>query len=304
MKNLAKATFLISAALLMSPSAQGVKKIMGQIKQSEQINETMRFTDQHEDNQVTIFNVYGSIDVEGYAGDEIEVEAVNQVYGTSQTVVDQGLKEIGLNFEQHGNRLYIYLDSPFTYFDPESGELWHSDTCWRRDDCSRKHVKKDYKYQLDIKVRLPKHLSLEVSAINNGDITVSGVHGKNLNVSNINGAIDMVDVSGQTFVNAINKDINIAYSENPTADSEFESINGDLNITFAGQPNAEVVYKTMHGDFYTAYDVSMMAPVVKRTSKQNKHGIHYKLDAESRLQVGDGGPEYRFRTLNGDIKIK
>ncbi len=304
MKTLTITTFLLSTTFLVSPPAQGVKKITNQVEQSEQINETMQFTEQHEDNQVTIFNVYGSIDVEGYAGDQIEVTATNEVFGPTQADVDEGLDEIGLQFAQHGKTIYVYLDSPFTHFDPQAGELWHSDTCWRRDDCSRKHEKKAYQYRMDIKVRLPESLSLDVSAINNGDITISGIHGKSLKVSNINGAIDMVDVSGQTRANAINQDINIAYSDNPTADSSFESINGDLNITFAGQPNAEVVYQTMHGDLYTTYDVSMMSPVVKRTSKQKKHGIQYKLDAESRLQIGQGGPEYRFETLNGDIKIR
>ena len=114
----------------------------------------------------------------------------------------------------------------------------------------------------------------------------------------------MVDVAGQTKVNAINKDINISYRTNPTADSSFESINGDLNISFAGRPDAEVVYQTMHGELYTSYDVSLLAPKVKRTSEQKEHGIQFKLDAESRLMVGKGGPEYRFETLNGDIKIQ
>ena len=60
----------------------------------------------------------------------------------------------------------------------------------------------------------------------------------------------------------------------------------------------------MHGELYSAYDVSMMTPKVQRTSKRKEHGIQYKLGAESRLQVGSGGPEYRFHTLNGDIKIQ
>ncbi len=273
--------------------------------QSEQINEVTRFARPSDDNHITVFNVYGSIDVEGHAGEEITIEASKQVFAENPSLVDVGMQEIGLKLEQNGEEIYVYLDSPYTYFDREAGLVWHSDTCWRHDDCSRKHFKrKAYKYHMDITVKLPENTNLKVSTINEGDIKITGIAAKTLTVNNINGAIDMVDVAGKTMVNAINKDINITYRTNPTVDSSFESINGDLNISFAGQPDAEVVYQTMHGELYSTYDVSIMAPKVHRTSKQKEHGIEYKLDAESRLQVGAGGPEYRFQTLNGDIKIQ
>ncbi len=281
-----------------------------QYNATESISQVMQFDLENPkmqgvDNQITIFNVYGSIEVEGYVGDEVSIEATNQVFADSQGLVDEGLQEIGLKFKQHGQHIMVYLDSPFTYVDKESGQIWHSDSCWRHDDCSRKHKqRKAYKYHMDITVKIPQNTNIKVSTINNGDISITGIDAQTLNVNNINGAINMVDVAGQTTVNAINKDINISYRNNPTADSSFESINGDLNISFAGQPNAEVVYRTVHGELYIAYEVSMLAPEVKRTVEQKKHGIQYKLDAESRLKIGSGGPEYRFQTLNGDIKIQ
>ncbi len=273
--------------------------------ETETISEVMQFNTTDKANHITIFNVYGSIDVEGYAGDEISVEATNVIFADSQILVDEGLQEIGLKFKQQGQKIYVYLDSPYTYFNKESGKIRHSDTCWRHDDCSRKHKqRKAYKYHMNITVKIPQNTNIKVSTINDGDISITGIDAQTLSVNNINGAIDMVDVAGQTTVNAINKDINISYRNNPTADSNFTSINGDLNITFAGQLDAEVVYRTIHGEMYTAYDVSMLTPEVRRTSKQKEHGIQYKLDAESRLKVGAGGPEYRFQTLNGDIKIQ
>ena len=294
--------FITHAAEAVSETLQ--ETIPGSFKQTEQINEVITFSDNSSGQTVRIFNVYGAIDVAGHASDEVIIEATNQVHAKTQVAVNEGLDEIGLAFTEHQGTLYIYLDSPFTHFDPVSGELWHSDTCWRRDDCSRKHPKKAYKYRMDIMVSVPDTVNLEVSAINDGDITITGVEAESLKVSNINGAIDMVDVAGKTYVNAINQDINLVYSKNPDKDSEFESINGDLNITFAGQPNAEVVYETMHGDLYTRFDVKALEPQVLLTSQQKEHGIKYQLGAASRLQLGSGGPVYQFKTLNGDIKIK
>lgn len=292
-------TILIILILIINLSVDAKKKLT----ETETISESLKFNNS-QDNLLRVFNVNGSIDVEGYDGDEIKVKAVNKVMADSMEFIEEGLSEIGLKFEESGNEILVYLDSPFTYIDKDSGNIWHSDTCWKRDDCSRKHVRKKYRYHMNIKVMVPNNTNLEVSTINNGDITVTDIDAKSLTVNNINGAIDLVDVAGKTYVNAINKDINIYYSKNPSEDSTYESINGDINISFAGEPNAEVIYQTMHGDMFTSFDVAMMAPMVQQSSKQKEHGIQYKLDANSRLKIGDGGPEYRFETLNGDIKLQ
>lgn len=295
-----KKTIFAAFLLVMNLPIEAKQKLT----ETEFITETLTFNSNSSDKLLRVFNVYGSIDVEGYDGDEVRVEAINKVSANSAQLIDEGLAEIGLNFVQQGDELLVYLDSPFTYIDDETGKIWHSDTCWKHDDCSRKHKRKAYRYHMNIKVKVPKNTNLDISTINNGDITITDIDAKKLSVNNINGAIDMVDVAGKTYVNAINKDINIYYSKNPNEDSVYESINGDINISFAGEPDAEVVYQTMHGDMYTAFDVAMMAPLVQQSSKQKEHGIQYKLDANSRLKIGDGGPEYRFETLNGDIKLQ
>lgn len=273
--------------------------------ETEAFSQTLRFEDQGDNNHIRIFNVYGSIDVQGHTGDGVLIEATNQVFANTKKLIQEGINEIGLKVEQSDHEVLVYLNSPYTYIDKESGKIRHSDSCWRHDDCSRKHLKrKAYKYHMDIKVKIPENTSINVSTINNGDITITGIDAKRLSVNNINGAIDMNDVAGQIDAYAINKDINISYRTNPNFDSSYESINGDLNVTFAGQPNSEVTYKTSNGAFYSSFDVSMLAPKVERIVEQKKHGIQYKLDANSRLRVGTGGPELRFETLNGDIKIQ
>ncbi len=293
---------IIAAVLILVVSMPAATK--QKLVETEVISKKLKFETNNPNNLLKVFNVNGSIDIEGHDGEEIQIEATNEVRANSAELIDTGLAEIGLNFEQVGDELLVYLDSPFTYIDRDSGKIWHSDTCWKHNDCSRKHVRKKYRYHMDIKIKVPRTTNLEVSTINNGDITITGIDAISLLVNNINGAIDMVDVAGQTYANSINKDINISYIKNPSTDSRFESINGDIIISFAGEPDAEVIYQTMHGDMYTAYDVAMMAPSVRQSSKQKEHGIQYKLDANSRLKIGQGGPEYRFETLNGDIKLQ
>ncbi len=270
------------------------------LKQTEVIDKTLRFSGNTQNNQLTVHNIYGSIDVEGYAGDEVVVEVSKTVTADEADELAKAMQTVGYRFENLGSDIYLFVDLPFVEFNPETGDISYQEY-WQR---SRgKKIK--YHYHMDVKLKVPHNTSLKLSAINDGDIRVTDINAENLSVSNINGAIDLIDVTGnRTYANAINEDINVLFNKNPTTDSEFESINGDLIVSFAGQPNAEVVYETMHGEMYSAYDVAIMQPTVNLTSEQKKHGIKYKLGAESRLKIGAGGPEYSFKTLNGDIKIK
>ncbi|MCX7553981.1 DUF4097 family beta strand repeat-containing protein [Marinicella sp. S1101] len=276
-----------------------------QVTDSENITKQFKFSSQSTANLIRVFNVYGSIDVAGHDGDEIEVEAYKEVRASDAKTLAEGKDEINLAFVEKGHELWVYLESPFTYIDEDSGKIWHSDTCWRHDDCSKKVARKHYRYHMDIKIKVPHQTNIALSTINDGDISVSGIAAQEIKVNNINGAIDMVDVAGaETHVNAINKDINIAYANNPTADSSYESINGDINISYADEPDAEVVYQTLHGDMYTSYQVAFLPPAIAHKRKQKENGIRYQLNANSRLKLGQGGPEYRFKTLNGDIKLQ
>ncbi len=269
------------------------------LQQSEQIDQTLRFSGMG-NKQLTVSNIYGSIEVTGYSGDEVLVSINKTVTADETDELDKGMQTIDYRFENLGSHIVMFVDLPFAEFDAETGQVSYQEY-WQR--MQGKKVK--YHYHMDIQLKVPHDTSLRLSAINDGNIKVTGIEAEKLEVSNINGAIDMLDVAGDsTYVNAINKDINVQFSQNPTTHSEFESINGDLNVVFAEQPNAEVVYETMHGDVYTAYDVALMPPSVNLTSVEKRHGIKYKLDAASRLKIGAGGPEYSFKTLNGDIKIK
>jgi DUF4097 and DUF4098 domain-containing protein YvlB len=263
------------------------------------IEEQTAFDSPQAGNQLVVQNIFGAIDVQGHAGDEIIIRANKTIEADSRQDLAQGQDEVGLRVENLGDRVYVFLDLPLVSFNATTGDITYEDY-WQRNN----HRQVDYRHRLDISIQVPQNTSLRLSAINDGGITVSGIDADSLNVSNINGPIDMVDVAGQTRVNAINKDVNIAYSRNPDAQSSYETINGDLNISFAGEPDAEVIYQTMHGDLYSRYQVTAMQPKVAVSEKRRSQGIKYQLNADSRLQLGDGGTEYRFKTLNGDIKLQ
>ena len=132
---------LIWLSAIITTQSLAEKRGQSKFSGSETIIEVIQFDSHQQDNHFTVFNVYGSIDVVGYDGDEILIEAINQVSANNQGLVDEGLAEIGLKIENHGQKIYAYLDSPYTYLDLEKDTIWHSDSCWRQDDCSRKQLK-------------------------------------------------------------------------------------------------------------------------------------------------------------------
>ncbi|WP_299674989.1 DUF4097 family beta strand repeat-containing protein [uncultured Tenacibaculum sp.] len=272
--------------------------------QVETIKEEYQFLEQSPDNIVVIDNVYGSIDVEGYNGKTIKIEVVKKVSADTKQDVAEGMQEIGVKSAKKGDAVYIYMDSPYSKFDLETGNFQHHEFNFgsRRNYKHRK--KRMYKYRLDFKVKVPKNVSIDVKAINKGNITVDNVHGKLLIVHNVNGAIDMTNVSGQTDVNALNKDINITYAKNPTKESWFKSLNGDINVLFKNGLNAEISYKTMNGNFYTNFDVEKTEPQVSKIKQNSKRGVKYKLNIRKNFKIGNGKIPFHFDQLNGDAIVK
>ena len=175
------------------------------------------------------------------------------------------------------------MHSPYSRFNLEDGTFEHHEYNFSQRRNYKHRKKRMYKYRLDFKVKVPKNVSLDVKAVNRGNITVKDVHGKLLIVRNINGAITMDNVSGQTDVNALNKDISITYAKNPTKESWYKSLNGDIKIKFKEDLDASISYKTMNGGFYTNFDIIKTSPQIKSTKEYNRKGTKYKINSNKQF---------------------
>ena len=267
LKSITIITMISCVSVLSAQRYQKEKKI----KKKETIKKELQFSRASEDNILVLDNVYGSIDVEGYSGSTIQIEVVKTVSADTQEDLQQGMKEIGIKSATKDDAVYVYLDSPYSRFDLETGQFEHHEFNFNSRRSYKHRKKRMYVYRLDFKVKIPRNTSIDVKAVNRGNITVEDVHGKLLIVHNINGAIDLNNVSGQTDVNALNKDINITYSKNPTKESWYRSLNGDINVKFKDGLGAVISYKTMNGKFYTNFDVEKTTPrLLKQKSEKIK----------------------------------
>ena len=303
MKFIKISTLILTCCFIISATAQQ-KQYDLKLKHTETINQELQFTSQNIENILVVNNVFGGVQVEGYTGKTIQIEVTKTIFADTNEDLEKGKKEIGIKDAQKDNAIYVYVDSPYSHFDLETGSFEHHQYNWNRNRNYKHRSKRMYKYTLDFKIKVPRETSIDLQAVNYGNISVENIQAKLLIVNNVNGAIDMKNVSGKTDVNALNKDINITYAENPKEESFYRSLNGDINIKFKEGLDAMISYKTMNGKFYTNFEVEKTVPKIKKTSEIENKGTKFRIDSNSHFKIGNGNVALHFDQLNGDAIVK
>jgi len=222
--------------------------------------------------------VNGSITVKAYDGKEVVVEARARNRETSRS--DSNPKRIaisstGLSVEEENNDVRIGTDS--------------------------------YMRAVDLTISVPVHTSLKLRAVNDGDITVTGVEGE-LDVDDVNGSVTLNNVSGSAVAHALNGRLRATFTRaNPQKPMAFSSLNGDIDVTFPADLKANVSIRSDRGDVFSDFDVQLQAasaqPVVEDgRGKGGKYRV--KIDKTVHGKINGGGPEFQFTNFQGQIYIR
>lgn len=221
--------------------------------------------------------VNGSIDVVGYSGKEVIVEIETKEESKKITKGKNNMKKISVNsFEVSAEEKDNHVEI--------------SSSSWKN--------------AIEVSIKVPQEFDLMLSAINQGDVTVTNVEGK-MEVSNINGSVTMTNVSGSVQVNTVNGDIFVKlvsiFKDDPMS---FTSMNGDIDLTIPSSTKASFKMKSDMGDIYTDFDMDINE--TKPKVKTEKDGSTYRLELQNWVNgsINGGGPEYLFKNFNGDIIIR
>jgi hypothetical protein len=240
---------------------------------------------------VVVYNIWGSIKVEGYAGDKVLMEIDQTIKGKTQADVDLAKKEFKLGFNQKADSVIAYTAEPYD-------TRPHN---WTRDD---KDHHQNYIVQLEYTIKVPFNMSLAVSTVNDGHITVKDVYGS-LKVNNVNGSLEIINAKGTTIAHTVNGPVTVNYLAVPPGESSYQTINGQMNITYPANLSADLSFKSMNGQFFTDFpDAQVMPSKVVKTEAKSGGGTTYKLNSNSDVRIGSGGKLFKFETLNGNIYIK
>lgn len=221
----------------------------------------------------------GSISVVGYEGTEVQVEVTFE--GDSDD--DEGGEEregltripshsAGVTIEEKGNKVEI-------------------DTDWSDED-------------IFIAVRVPVRTSVQLSGVNGDLIEIEGVSGEH-ELSHTNGDIRAINVRGSVIADTTNGDVVVELLEiDPDTPMSFSSFNGDVEVTLPASTQADLRMKTGQGDIYTDFDIQLQPTQPRVTREQEGEGYRVRMEKEVLGRIGAGGPEYRFKTFNGDIVLR
>ncbi len=240
---------------------------------------------------LAIYNIWGSITVQGYSGSQVSIEVDETIRGKSAGDVETGKKEVKLGFDQKADSIIAYTAEPYDTRPRRN---------WNRED--RHHI--DYTVKLEYTVKVPYGINLCVSTVNDGNVEVKDVYGA-LKVNNVNGGITIANAKGTTSAHTINGPLNVTYLSVPPDASSYYTLNGKLEVTYPANLAADLEFKSMNGQFYTDFpDAEILPTRVSKTESKSGSGTIYKLSKNNGVRIGAGGKLFKFETLNGNIYIK
>jgi len=239
--------------------------------------------------RLEVDNVQGYIHVSGYNGSEIQVVAEKTIDAESSERLEAAKQEVKLDVSRSGDSVILFVDGPF--------RCHCEDNRWG----TRDHGHRGYRVTFDFEIKVPVATILRLGTVNNGDVRVENTTG-DFEISNVNRGIDMTEVSGSGRVHTVNGPIKVLFARNPSSACSFGTVNGSIETSFRGNLNADVRVKTFNGQAFTDYDVTALPRMVAAGERRDGKFVYHSDDFNG-MRIGNGGPELKYDTLNGSIRI-
>lgn len=271
---------------------------------TETFKKELQFEQASSQNTLRIANINGHVEVQGYDGNTIIVEAKRTIWAKSDSRLQEAKEAISVKVIDLMDTIIVYTSHPCQQFTnqpvgrDDRKEWGYKSPDWRN-SCDW-HTK----YQLDYVVKVPRDIHLEVSTVNDGDLAVNNINGE-VKACNVNGAILLDQVQNVVQATTINGDVIIKMAANPVQDARFYTLNGDIRADFKKGLSVDMSFKSYSGDFYTNISPIEKLPVKLDIENSNKSaGISYKLNGKSMMRAREGGIYLDFETFNGDVFVK
>ncbi|MBI3193248.1 MAG: hypothetical protein HYZ34_02130 [Ignavibacteriae bacterium] len=280
---------LITLIFTFSFFFQTSTDLSGKFTKKDSFEKKMKFsTSEHRTLEVDL--VSGSITITGTDDENISITVHRSIKArTEETLVD-AMKNSSLEIEEVNGALTLYHEVPYRDGNGVEDKTW---------------FRYGYNVRYDVDIQLPRQVNLELKTIERGKILVENITG-DFRVTHINGDITIENISGSGSVSTINGDISVAFRENPKEDCSFKTINGDITTRFQDNLSANCSLNTIDGELLTEFDV-------QQSSKQDKEDEPkfrrvgskkiYKSGGATRITIGNGGPEFSYSTINGDVSL-
>jgi len=281
MRTAAFGLVIVCAAALMTVAAALT------VEDKSTIRHTWTFADPAAPREVKVDNIEGSITVKGEHVPSVELVAERTIRAESKEKIQEAQQKVKLDLTQDGNTIDIYVDAP-----------------WRCQNGIRDRGSRYYGYRVrfDIDLKVPAETGVFLRTINDGDIKVQNTNGS-FDVEDINGGIEMLEIGGSGRAYALNGPVKVVFSRNPQAECYLGSLNGAIDGFFPAGLSADIRLKNFNGNIYSDFPVSYLPAATGQNREQRGNKFVYKTNNFFGVRIGNGGPEIRFDSFNGNICI-
>jgi hypothetical protein len=238
---------------------------------------------------VIVKNITGSVHVTEHDRDLVEMHATETIRGDLQADIARARADLTLKTESEPGRVAFRVRRVGS----DDGDSSRRNGGWGD----------DYSIAYDIEVRVPRGATLDLSTVNDGDVTAENVTG-DFAVANVNGAIRLTGLTGSGEIRTVNGNIEASFASPPNDTTEFHTINGDLDVTFPNELSANLEFKTMNGDVFTDFEVETLTQPATVERTRNGGRPVMRMNRNSAFRVRSGGETHSFNTLNGDIYVR
>ena len=329
-----KAT-IISGMIVLMMICSG--SLYGEEKQT--YSKKLNFSDTSKPGILKIFRGKGDINITGYNGKEVVIEATNDVSEEVDNEKAKGLKRIsGSNFsvatDADENAIIITrsmrgvseisIKVPVNTSLKIGGSNHSSGDSFVRSrnmiDAQKKAQKEYEKTQkiivknefVDMEVPIPIPFPL-FGGMLGGDITVTNLIGE-MDINTINSNITLNDVSGEIAVNTVDGDLLVTTKDIAKGLPMYlSSVSGEIDVTMPSDVNADVKFNNVDGDIYTDFDIDISTEVeVEEKNRKTERermilpGMFGNIGIGNGLsgKINGGGPVIQINTVNGDIYFR
>ena len=139
----------------------------------------------------------------------------------------------------------------------------------------------------EARLKLPKSVNLNVSSVN-GKVDVGAITGE-VGVNSVNGGVVVAQAGTATQLSSINGGISVSLLRLGEGGLRVHSVNGGVKIGLPSETNAEIDVHSINGGVKSDLPITIIGEV--------KHG-------QLRGRVGDGGPPISITSVNGGVTLQ
>lgn len=222
---------------------------------------------------VNIQNVNGSIVVESWDRDSVEVFAEIEVKAGNRRTAEEFMEEVHMEVDYQPNHLSVIPDYPKT-----EGESSFLDWIFGR---SKPQV------NIEFSIKVPSKMNLDLESVN-GKVHIENIEGE-FRLRTTNGPILANQVMGSVRGRTVNGSLHIqVIYMNQTDEVVLQTTNGNINLALPETVQADVDVSTVNGGISTDFPLEVQG----RMNSKKMRG-----------KIRDGGGLIDLSTVNGSISI-